>query len=314
MQYLRARYYNPASGTFNRLDPFYGRVGDPQSLHKYLYVHGDPVQGIDPSGLYLAAVSTSMLGSIASAFGRLSSAVGRTRLVNAQATAVVNAYTLMMLNHSLAQARRRPSGWVINIGVGAGLLGVAAGGGLCIYGLRGKYYVQLFHEWGLAPFYAAKGRQQSHQFGVGGLVTAGVTFGLDGPHDFAGGGLCATFPFAGFHYMKFLLSYKTQAMAQFFNLLSRATLGARMNRQPGVIQILASDDWRSSAILVGTRSFSWSATRYKGTEAVEFGSLPALMQEIGNRFGSLVSPAWLNDLGAGIVKLEQGLDDLPPLL
>jgi RHS repeat-associated protein len=51
MQYLRARYYNPASGTFNRLDPFAGRIRDPQSLHKYLYVHADPIQGIDPSGL-----------------------------------------------------------------------------------------------------------------------------------------------------------------------------------------------------------------------------------------------------------------------
>ncbi len=51
MQYLRARYYNPASGSFNRLDPFAGNMQDPQSLHKYLYVHGDPIQGIDPTGL-----------------------------------------------------------------------------------------------------------------------------------------------------------------------------------------------------------------------------------------------------------------------
>jgi RHS repeat-associated protein len=49
-QYLRARFYNPATGTFNRLDPFSGNMHDPQSLHKYLYVHGDPVQGVDPSG------------------------------------------------------------------------------------------------------------------------------------------------------------------------------------------------------------------------------------------------------------------------
>lgn len=51
MQYLRARYYDVASGTFNRLDPFSGNMQDPQSLHKYLYVHGDPIQGIDPTGL-----------------------------------------------------------------------------------------------------------------------------------------------------------------------------------------------------------------------------------------------------------------------
>jgi len=49
-QYLRARFYDPASGTFNRLDPFAGNLTDPQSLHKYLYAHGNPVAFSDPSG------------------------------------------------------------------------------------------------------------------------------------------------------------------------------------------------------------------------------------------------------------------------
>lgn len=34
-QYLRARFYNPANGRFNRLDPFAGNTYDPQSPHKY---------------------------------------------------------------------------------------------------------------------------------------------------------------------------------------------------------------------------------------------------------------------------------------
>ena len=50
-QYLRARFYDPVTGRFNRLDPFYGNSEDPQSFHKYAYVHGDPIQGTDPSGL-----------------------------------------------------------------------------------------------------------------------------------------------------------------------------------------------------------------------------------------------------------------------
>ena len=50
-QYLRARWYDPTTGRFNRLDPFFGNLEDPQSLHKYLYVHGDPVNKIDPTGL-----------------------------------------------------------------------------------------------------------------------------------------------------------------------------------------------------------------------------------------------------------------------
>jgi RHS repeat-associated protein len=52
LQYLRARYYNPNTGRFNSLDPFAGDVNDPQSLHKYLYCHANPVNGIDPSGQF----------------------------------------------------------------------------------------------------------------------------------------------------------------------------------------------------------------------------------------------------------------------
>ena len=56
--YLRARYYNQNSGTFNRVDPYSGNMQDPQSLHKYAYVHNNPVNGIDPSGLL------SLVGSV----------------------------------------------------------------------------------------------------------------------------------------------------------------------------------------------------------------------------------------------------------
>jgi RHS repeat-associated protein len=50
-QYLRQRYYDPATGRFNRLDPFFGDLNDPQSLHKYLYCHADSINYTDPSGL-----------------------------------------------------------------------------------------------------------------------------------------------------------------------------------------------------------------------------------------------------------------------
>jgi RHS repeat-associated protein len=49
-QYLRARYYDPTTGRFNRLDPFFGNMNDPQSFHKYLYAHSDPINNYDPSG------------------------------------------------------------------------------------------------------------------------------------------------------------------------------------------------------------------------------------------------------------------------
>jgi len=55
--YLRARYYNPLTGRFNRIDPIDGSLSDPQSLHKYLYCHANPVNGIDSSGLFFSLSS-----------------------------------------------------------------------------------------------------------------------------------------------------------------------------------------------------------------------------------------------------------------
>jgi RHS repeat-associated protein len=50
--YNRARWYNPLNGRFNRMDPYAGNRNDPQSLHKYLYVHNNPINSIDPYGLF----------------------------------------------------------------------------------------------------------------------------------------------------------------------------------------------------------------------------------------------------------------------
>ena len=50
LYYLRARYYNAATGRFLSRDPEDGKPVDPQSLHKYLYAGGDPVNMVDPTG------------------------------------------------------------------------------------------------------------------------------------------------------------------------------------------------------------------------------------------------------------------------
>jgi RHS repeat-associated protein len=50
--YLRARYYDPLNGRFNRLDPYDGDSEDPLSLHKYLYCNANPINFVDPEGLF----------------------------------------------------------------------------------------------------------------------------------------------------------------------------------------------------------------------------------------------------------------------
>jgi len=50
LDYLDARYYTPATGRFITLDSFPGNNFNPQSLHKYIYCHGNSINGIDPSG------------------------------------------------------------------------------------------------------------------------------------------------------------------------------------------------------------------------------------------------------------------------
>ncbi|MGA9669770.1 MAG: RHS repeat-associated core domain-containing protein [Terracidiphilus sp.] len=50
LYYLRARYYNPATGRFLSRDPDDHSIRNPSELHKYLYADGDPVNGWDPTG------------------------------------------------------------------------------------------------------------------------------------------------------------------------------------------------------------------------------------------------------------------------
>ncbi len=49
-------------GSFNRFDPFEGEVNDPQSLHKYTYAHSDPINNVDPSGLFSLGQSIAVGG------------------------------------------------------------------------------------------------------------------------------------------------------------------------------------------------------------------------------------------------------------
>lgn len=50
---------------FNRVDPFFGNIQDPQSLHKFVYVQGDAVNFVDPSGQFTSAFGYAVENAIA---------------------------------------------------------------------------------------------------------------------------------------------------------------------------------------------------------------------------------------------------------
>lgn len=78
LYYLRARYMNPATGTFISMDTYGGSVFDPVSLHKYLYANANPVSYTDPSGYFslaevavTVAISTVLMSVTGAVFGGL---------------------------------------------------------------------------------------------------------------------------------------------------------------------------------------------------------------------------------------------------
>jgi len=51
LEYLRMRYYDPATGRFISRDPYAGSAGSPLSQNPFAYAEDNPVSNTDPSGL-----------------------------------------------------------------------------------------------------------------------------------------------------------------------------------------------------------------------------------------------------------------------
>ncbi len=82
LAYHRARWMDPRVGRFVSTDPLMGRVGNPLSLHKYIYAVDDGVNATDATGLEFDMVSISASISIDSILSTLAT-VGRTAMAAA---------------------------------------------------------------------------------------------------------------------------------------------------------------------------------------------------------------------------------------
>jgi RHS repeat-associated protein len=59
--YLRARYYDPATGRFLSRDPYPADAQDTQTINRYVYVKNNPTNYVDPSGEFLTPKEFSRL-------------------------------------------------------------------------------------------------------------------------------------------------------------------------------------------------------------------------------------------------------------
>lgn len=50
--YAQARNYSSSTGRFNRVDPVYMGLFDPQQWNRYAYAQNSPLVFIDPAGLF----------------------------------------------------------------------------------------------------------------------------------------------------------------------------------------------------------------------------------------------------------------------
>ncbi len=69
LYYLRARYYDPATGRFISRDPVKGTLANPQSLNAYQYSYNNPVNLNDPSGNIPILLAMGVSGAVGAASG-----------------------------------------------------------------------------------------------------------------------------------------------------------------------------------------------------------------------------------------------------
>jgi RHS repeat-associated protein len=107
LYYLRARYYNAATGRFTSRDPEDGKAADPKTLHKYLYAGGDPINAVDPTGRDLFETALIEGGSLQ---GPIEAAIARAITPYVIKTLACTAYELLW-NYVTPNGSHIPTPW-----------------------------------------------------------------------------------------------------------------------------------------------------------------------------------------------------------
>ena len=62
--YMHARHYHPSLGRFNSVDPLAGDPSQPQTLNRYAYTAGNPINRIDPDGKFFYFVWIEIIAAL----------------------------------------------------------------------------------------------------------------------------------------------------------------------------------------------------------------------------------------------------------
>ncbi len=197
-QYLRARWYDPSTGRFNRLDPFAGNASDPQSLHKYLYTHANPVMGVDPSGQFWSSIGQLAVSGIQSILRRLKNApsfVERYEAARLTGALMVGANAMATAINLRGDGPfgGRPDALVFSISASAGV-GAMAGAG-------SDYLIFLDNPKVMYEYNVASGSFAGIDFDGPGIsfsynLSAGAVWGLSSYADYAGKGATLSYSLA----------------------------------------------------------------------------------------------------------------------
>ena len=237
--YLRARWYDSLSGRFNRMDPFPGNNQDPQSLHKYLYVHCNPINGADPTGMMSLSSTIITMGIMSSI------------------TSIYNFAVLGYTSYSVGKNGLDLSGIIINLFGGASSHGF--GGSVCLsiyydFGTN-RPYLFVSGDVGLIPLSWFK-TQRGLDYGFG----IGAIFNAENPGDLSDGSSTATWPIC----MMGWVAPGPLKLSSHWAIMMNLAKAVKNTPRSGQASFQIQKSWSSKAFeasfMVGTYSFAGTAS------------------------------------------------------
>jgi RHS repeat-associated protein len=256
LYYNRARYLNTNTGRFWSMDSYEGNNQEPLSLHKYLYVYANPINGIDPSGNFTIFQSVATLGVIAT-------------LSNVVTTVAAVGTLALQAKHGIANQMAV----VISVRKGWGAQGGFAEGGFDVVwiinqGANGIYFY-LNGSLGINPLTIWRKGKFSGEYSY----SFGLVFGIIDPSQWEGLSATATWPFGSSMAMRFLP--QNDQSKTFLEKLHKLNLAGK--GYP-VAQISIGQGITSVRFGLDSNTLSWDTG---WTELVPIGSIS---EAIRNRF------------------------------